>query len=86
MKGICFLLGVFIIVLCLSQVTNAREGFISNDYTNCINKGFTKEFCVQTPYASNVVGTCLCGDGNVGVLMPGFQGQCVCSPSQFLYN
>ena len=67
-----FLLGVYHCFM-PSQVTNAREGFISNDYTNCINKGFTKEFCVQTPYASNVVGTCLCGDGNVGVLMPGFQ-------------
>lgn len=86
MKGICFLLGVLIIVLCLGKVVNVKETFISNDYTNCINKGFTKEFCVQTPYAANVVGTCLCDDGNIGVQMPGFQGECVCSSSQFLYN
>ena len=42
------------------------------------SKGFTTEFCVQTPIATMGVGTCLCEDGNLGLQMPGFGGQCVC--------
>ncbi len=52
-----------------------KEGF---SYTDCRNKGFTSEFCVQTPIATAGVGTCLCEDGTIGLQMPGFGGDCVC--------
>lgn len=54
-----------------------REGF-SGSYANCRSKGFTSEFCVQTPIASYGVGTCLCDNGSIGFQMPGFAGECVC--------
>ena len=52
-----------------------KEGF---SYTDCRNKGFTSEFCVQTPIATSGVGTCLCDNGELGLQMPGFGGECVC--------
>ena len=52
-----------------------KEGF---SYTDCRNKGFTSEFCVQTPIAAAGVGTCLCDDGTIGLQLPGFGGDCVC--------
>ena len=52
-----------------------KEGF---SYTDCRIKGFTSEFCVQTPIATSGVGTCLCDDGTIGLQLPGFGGDCVC--------
>ena len=55
------------------------EGFTSSaTFAECRAKGFTTEFCVQTPIAAMGVGTCMCDDGNLGLLMPGFGGKCVC--------
>lgn len=86
MKATFFLLGLLIIGLCLGNLTSKREGFITSDYATCMSKGYTKEFCVQTPYASTQVGSCLCHDGNLGLLMPGFRGECVCSSRFFGFN
>ena len=74
---------LFLIIMVCIPVLNYRlkkdltrkEGF---SYTDCRNKGFTKEFCVQTPIASWGTGVCLCDDGQVGLQMPGFGGECVC--------
>jgi hypothetical protein len=48
-------------------------------YQDCINSGYTKEFCSQTP--TNVLGAsgCLCDDGSLGYIVPGFGGRCVCN-------
>lgn len=51
------------------------EGF---NYSSCRDKGFSKEFCVTTPTGAIGVGSCLCGDGRVGMQLPGFFGECVC--------
>ena len=58
---------IFLVIIITSLfATNYRdqverkEGF---SYTDCRNKGFTSEFCVQTPIATSGVGTCLCDDG-----------------------
>lgn len=86
MTAIYFLLGLLVISLCLANIIPRKEGFITSDYATCIGKGYTKEFCVQTPYASTQVGSCLCDDGNIGILMPGFRGECVCSSRVFGFN
>lgn len=56
------------------------EGFNSGskDYKSCIEKGFTKEFCLQTPSAAFFPGTCKCENGSIGHYIPGFKGECMC--------
>jgi len=54
-----------------------REGFSSN-YNSCIAKGYSKSFCVQTPTSVYGPSSCLCEDGKLGRIIPGFGGQCVC--------
>ena len=74
------LIMLFIIITSLFATTyrdnvSRKEGFSYND---CRNKGFTSEFCVQTPIATAGVGTCLCDNGDIGIQLPGFGGECVC--------
>jgi hypothetical protein len=73
-----FFIAIFGIWFVMRMVLPTREGF--QTYQQCIDSGFTKEFCVQTP--SSVFGlgpgTCMCDDGTIGRYLPGFRGQCVC--------
>lgn len=48
-------------------------------YQHCINSGYTKEFCSQTPTSVLGPSGCLCHDGSVGYIIPGFGGRCVCN-------
>jgi len=56
------------------------EGF---SYNTCINKGFSKEFCVQTPTSQFGPNTCLCDNGTIGYKMVGYGGECVCNMPNF---
>ena len=47
-------------------------------YQQCINNGYTKEFCSQTPTSSFGPNVCLCNNGSMGYILPGFRGKCVC--------
>ena len=58
----------------------------SKAYVKCRNKGYTKEFCLKTPYAIYPPGTCMCEDGRLGKRLPGFKGKCVCSNLSFGAN
>ena len=55
MKTVIIFILLFVLITCLFKPV--KEGMISSSYNDCISKGFTKEFCVQTPFAGNVVGT-----------------------------
>lgn len=86
MKQLTFITSVFVfLAIILSSLlafnyrltVDRKEGF-SQAYTDCRNKGFTSEFCVQTPIGASGVGTCLCDDGTIGLQLPGFGGDCVC--------
>lgn len=55
-----------------------KESFTSF-YQHCINSGYTKEFCSQTPTTVLGPSGCLCHDGSVGYIVPGFRGRCVCN-------
>ena len=77
-----FFLGLFLILGILGFVTNKllgelAEGFIPS-YSSCINQGYTKAFCTQTPASVFGPGACRCWDGQLGVREPGFRGACVC--------
>ena len=54
----------------------------NESYGECIKMGYTKEFCLQTPAFSSPYGlqTCQCKEGQLGVILPGFRGRCMCSP------
>ena len=58
----------------------------SKEYVACRNKGHTKEFCLETPYARMRPGTCMCENGQLGRKLPGFKGKCVCNLSTFGSN
>ena len=80
-------IGLIIVILFFSYLnipknktqTKIKEGFQGGSYNECINKGFTKEFCVQTPVSVLGPGYCLCRNGLLGFRQPGFQGRCVCA-------
>jgi hypothetical protein len=55
-----------------------KEGFSNSmSYNKCINSGYSKEFCVQTPTSVLGPAGCLTPDGRVGYRLPGFRGRCV---------
>jgi hypothetical protein len=64
-----------------------EESFLSGtsgigSYQECIDKGYTKEFCLQTPSSVFGPSSCLCNNGSMGYLLPGFRGHCVCNNGQ----
>tara|TARA_B100001173_G_C15674519_1_gene415148 strand:- start:226 stop:483 length:258 start_codon:yes stop_codon:yes gene_type:complete len=72
-----------VLVLLLSLLINSfspQEGY--HNYNDCLNKGFSKAFCVQTPWSlSNWMNTglaCQCENGALGQYLPGFGGDCIC--------
>ena len=79
MRNMLYAVIFLVAVITLSLVGSCRckENF-TGSYADCRSKGFTAEFCVQTPVATQGVGTCLCDDGTIGLQMPGFGGECVC--------
>jgi hypothetical protein len=73
------ILFLFIIVLfSIFSPSNILEGFSSSKFDSCRAKGYSKEFCVQTPTSAYGPSSCLCQDGKLGRFIPGFGGQCVC--------
>jgi hypothetical protein len=47
-------------------------------YNDCVGKGYSKEFCVQTPTSVLGPSGCMCPNGSLGHRIPGFRGRCVC--------
>jgi len=71
----------FLFIIVLFSIINkplTQEGFTSSKYDSCRAKGFSKEFCVQTPISAYGPSSCLCEDGRLGRFIPGFGGECVC--------
>jgi hypothetical protein len=64
-----------------NKIETFTDGFSSGhlSYSDCVSKGYSKEFCLQTP--TSVVGPagCICPNGSIGTRMPGFRGRCVCN-------
>lgn len=90
MNWILKAIGLIIVILFFSYLNiptknqninkNLKEGFGNHhSYNECINQGYTKEFCVQTPVSVLGPGYCLCRNGLLGFREPGFQGRCVCA-------
>ena len=65
---------------------NYNKEFGSSEFIDCRKRGYTKEFCLQTPIARNSPGTCMCPNGMLGNIEPGFKGKCVCNNSSFSAN
>ncbi len=66
-----------LIALAIFFLKTTREGF-SPSFNKCRAKGYSKEFCVQTPTTHLWPGTCQCPNGMLGRRLPGFGGKCVC--------
>ena len=73
--SILFIIGIS--VFFYVSVGKLNEGF--ETYSSCIAKGYTKEFCVQTPTSVWGPAGCLCPDGSRGIIFPGLRGECLCS-------
>ena len=63
----------------VSQISSSasQEGF---SFSQCMNKGFTKEFCVQTPISYGGSAMCRAEDGRLGQVLAGWGGKCVTPP------
>ena len=77
-----FFIGVGFIVIILGIIKdtlslNITEHFVPS-FSSCLNQGFTKAFCSQTPTGVMGPGTCRCLTGEIGRREPGFGGACVC--------
>lgn len=59
----------------LGQVVK-KEPFSS--FNRCRARGFSKEFCLETPAGAIGPNSCTCSNGMVGKYVPGFRGHCVC--------
>ena len=69
---------ILIILFCaLIMQLRVKEGF---SFSQCRNKGFSKEFCLQTPVSFGGPTVCRTPDGHIGQILPGFGGQCVTPP------
>lgn len=71
------------------QYIQSKEGFSNQnsvEYNSCISKGFSKEFCVETPTLRYGPNACQCDDGSTGYYAPGFRGECVCGGSSFYFG
>jgi hypothetical protein len=85
MKLIKFLIIVLLLIssnLVFDSISNYQKRNTENFtpfYQHCINNGYTKEFCSQTPTSVLGPSGCLCHDGSVGNIIPGFGGRCVCN-------
>lgn len=77
MKLFYWVIVLFIVLCIIFSPPSIREGF-SSSYNSCIANGYTKSFCVQTPTSAYGPSSCLCEDGKLGRIIPGFGGQCVC--------
>ena len=73
---ICGVMSIILISIIYKPLL--QEGFTSSKYDNCLAKGYSKEFCVQTPVSAYGPSACLCKDGKLGRFIPGFGGDCVC--------
>ena len=80
--NIKFVILVIIILLLLIWILRgSREGFAT--YNDCIQDGYTKEFCVRTPTSVMGPDVCMCEDGSIGKRLLGFRGECVCDSRLF---
>jgi hypothetical protein len=83
MKLIKFIIITLLLILANEIINNFnKKGLLENfssSYHHCINSGYTKEFCLQTPTSVLGPNGCLCHDGSLGYLAPGFRGYCVCN-------
>lgn len=80
LKVLLLILLAFVIVLLFIKYSHHKyESF--TDYIDCLKKGFTKHFCIKSKLNPD---SCLCENGNVGKIVPGFKGKCVCGSSSVL--
>ena len=73
------LLAFVIVLLVFKYSRHTRESF--SNYFKCLQKGFTKHFCVKNKLNPD---SCLCENGTVGKIVPGLKGKCVCGSSSVL--
>ncbi len=85
-----FVIFLFGLIFCYHR-NQFYETFITNSsssqrFQDCVNKGFSKEFCIETPTLRYGPNTCICHDGSIGFYSPGFAGQCVCNSTSFYFG
>lgn len=75
------LLAFVIVLLVIKYSQHTKESF--SNYFKCLKKGFTKHFCVKSKLNPD---SCICENGNVGRIVPGLKGKCVCGSSSVLLS
>jgi len=73
------LIFLFILILVLNKNDKKDEFYSSIPYEECVEKGYSKEFCIKNPTSLFGPSVCMCDDGKVGRVIPGFKGKCLCN-------
>ena len=77
MKYLTSVIIILLIIFFANWAYPRREGYES--LTNCIDQGYPREWCLQTPIQSQIDdGYCYCGNGQLGTYRYG--DKCYCSP------
>lgn len=85
--SLSFLLLIVVATLFFLLSPYIKEGFINTHgrYQKCREKGYTKAFCLQSPYSRYPMFQCTCRNGLLGQRLPGIRRRCSCDyldPSQ----
>ena len=80
LRVILLLLLIFVIIVLIIKLSRGKNESFSN-YLRCLQKGFTKTFCEKN---KPTPGSCRCKNGNIGRIIPGFKGECICSSESIL--
>lgn len=83
--SIVILLLIIIFANTIFSKVDISENFDSISYSDCLSKGYTKEFCGKTSVSFMGPSICTCSDGSIGTIMPGFRGGCICNKNGTLF-
>jgi hypothetical protein len=80
LKIILILLLLFLLLLLVYKYSNSNINIQESyeNYLNCLKKGYSKLFCTENQNYPNL---CLCKNGTIGEILPGFKGKCICNKS-----
>ena len=76
-----FFIAILLLISTVAVLIIIRKPTVEglNTYQQCRQAGYSKEFCVTKPTAFYGPSSCMCPDGTIGNILPGFRGACICN-------
>jgi hypothetical protein len=80
-----FFIAILLLITTVSVLTHKHTIEGLDTYQQCRQFGYTKELCVTNPTAVYGPSSCMCPDGTIGNILPGFRGACICNAKYHYY-